>query len=359
MSLPPSMNPTKGLTSVRFIKSLAIAKGDVAGALAYAQSQNWSNTSQVVESLKTAISAEGTSDYSLATPASFDFAEFIRPLTILGKLTGLRKVPARTRLISATAGSSASWSGERAPRPISRMTFEGSTLEQLSVISMLVTTRELLRSSSPSAEALLSRDLAAAAVASMDEAFIDDANAGSAGVKPASISYGTAPIHSTGSSLAQIDADLGLMIQALSDAGSDLTFATWVLRPRTALYLARLRGTGGALAHPGMTAKGGVLLGLPAITSASVPLDDVGSPVSGFSQITLLDPSQILVSDDGGGLIEISEQSTIEMTDSPNGGTTSLVSMWQSDSACLRIHRYANWKRCRDGMARVLDQVSY
>ncbi len=349
-----------GGLATKQIKALAIAGGDTGGAIAYAEGCGGS-WHEVVDSLRlrAAVASNGTDDFGLPTPDGHDFSEFIRPLSIIGKLVGLRRVPSRTRVIAATAGSSAYWAGERQARPISRATLTGTTLELLSIISMLVTTKELVRSSSPGAESILSADLARAAVQAMDEAFVGHANAGIAGVKPASITYGTTPIHSTGNALADIDADLALMIQRLSDAGSNLSMATFVLRPRTALYLARLRGSGGALAHPLMTVKGGVLLGLPAITSASVPLDDIGSPVTGFSQITLLDPSEILVADDGGSSIELSEQAALQMVDSTVAGAQSMVSMFQTESVALKITRYANWQRCRDGVAVVLDQVAY
>src|SRR5256885_16339618 len=156
----------------------------------------------------------------LPTPASADFAEFVRPLSVIGKLAALRRVPARTRLIAATSGSGAFWSGERNPRPISRATFSGSTLEQLSITAMLVVTRKLLTSSRPGAESILSRDLAAAAVEALDRSFLDPSNSGVVGAKPASITSGVTAIHSSGSTLAQIDSDLSLLIQALSDARS-------------------------------------------------------------------------------------------------------------------------------------------
>jgi HK97 family phage major capsid protein len=310
----------------------------------------------VVESIRAAaVTATGTNDMPLSSPAAFDFAEFIRPLTILGKLAGLRRVPSRVRAISATSGSGAYWAGEAQPRPISRMTFDGETLEPLSVTAILVATAELLQSSSPNAESLLSRDLAAAAVAAMDQAFIDPANAGTPGVKPAAITHGVGAFVSSGSTLAQIDSDLDLLINALSDAGSDLQFATFVMPPRTALYLARLRGTGGTLAYPGLTAKGGTLLGLPAIASAGVP--SAGSPY--ISSITLLDPSQILLADESGGAVETSTEGALQMQDAPGSGAQNLVSLWQTNSAALKVTRYANWQRCRAGMARVLTGVSY
>src|SRR5258706_16484408 len=101
------MNPNRGLLAVRTIKSLGVARGSPPGAMGYARSQAWSNAHEVVDAIKATITAEGISDYALPTPAAFDFAEFIRPLTVLGKLVGLRHVPSRVRLIAQTAGSTA------------------------------------------------------------------------------------------------------------------------------------------------------------------------------------------------------------------------------------------------------------
>lgn len=313
-----NLNPSRGTTFVRVIKSLGVAKGDAGAAVAFAESQDWSNVADVVQSIQaSAVTATGTADVAPPTPASFDLAEFVRPMTILGKLTGLRRVPARVRLISAAAGSTGYWSGEATPRPISRLTFEGETLEALSVVAMVVTTLELLASSAPSAESILSRDLANAIVQAMDGAFIDAQNLGIAGVKPAAITAGV-----------------------------------------TAVSLSKLRGSRGTPAFPLMTARGGTLFGLPAINSAAVPRD-LGSPGLAAGTITLLDCGQILVCDDGGGALEIGKQASLQMSDGPGSGAQQLVRLWQTHAAALKMTRYANWVRVRDGAAQVLDQVAY
>ncbi len=55
---PQAMNPHRGMTFVRTIKSLAIARGDIIGAIAFASSQNWENEEAVVQSLKAVVSAQ-------------------------------------------------------------------------------------------------------------------------------------------------------------------------------------------------------------------------------------------------------------------------------------------------------------
>lgn len=351
------MNHLRGLLATRCAKAFAVANGDTEGAIAYVQGQNWRNEGDVVEACKASVTAIGTDDIVPPTPSSFDYAEFIRPLTIVGRLA-VRRAPFRLRMISATSGATAYWAGERNTRPISRLVFEAEALEQRSVVAIAVTSQDLVRSSNPYAETLLSRDLSAAGIAALDASFIDPSNAGVAGVMPAAISYGVTPRVSTGSTVAAIDNDLGAMIDDLSAAGSDLASATWVLHPRTATWLSRLRGTDGALAYPGMGAKGGVLLGLPAITSAGVP---IGTTSPGFNEtsITLLDASQVLVADEGAGDLQASRQGAVFMDSAPPGGPQQLLSLFQVEAVAFKIVRYLNWRRCRDDMAQVLVNVAY
>lgn len=346
----------RGLTATRFLKSLAIAKGDPVAAHGYACGQNWRDTPIVEKALVDAI--DQNSGSALLAQAGFDFAEFLRPQTILGRLAGLRRVPFNVRMLAQTGGTAAHWVGETHPKPLSAASFEGETLPLAKVCAICVITGELLRSSAPSAESVLSADLGRAGAQAMDEAFIDPANAGISDVKPASVTSGVTPIASTGSMVANIDNDLDALLNALSAAGSDLGAAVWVMRPRTAIYLARLRAPGGdgALAYPGMSARGGVLMGLPVITSANVPVSSTsGNPTS----ITLLDPSQIALADEGEAELGVALHASVQMEDAPQTGAQSQVSLWQRGLAALRAERTINWRARRAGMAQVLSGVTY
>lgn len=220
------------------------------------------------------MGAMNTADEAaLLGPVGFDYAEFLRPQTIIGRLTGLRRLPFRTRMVSQSGGSMAYWVGEQAPKPITLSEFTGESMPVAKVASIAVITEELARSSAPSAESTISRDLSRAGSEAMDFAFIDPNNAGIPDVMPPSITNGAPQFPSTGATVGNIDEDLAKLIQSLIDAGSDLTFATWVMLPRTAIYLSRLRGSSdGPPAYPGVSARGGTLLGLPVITSGNVPV---------------------------------------------------------------------------------------
>jgi HK97 family phage major capsid protein len=321
----------------------------------YVQAQRWTDRDAIIETIKAAVEPMGTDSTLVATPAASDFFEYIRPRTIIGKLLGLRRAPARTRLIEATGGSTAYWSGERQVRPISKMALTGATIDPLSVVAIAVQTRELMMSSDPASDLLIRDDLARAYIAAEDSALVDPANAGVSGEKPASVFSGAAEIGSTGSTLAEIDRDLRDAVEAVS-AYSDLEFAAWVMSVKTATYLASLRGSGGALAHPGMTARGGTLLGLPAIASTAITAYD--SPSTSF--IGLVDASSVLLVDYGAGEFSVSDRASLAMVDeSVSPAPTELVSLFQVESAAIKVVHWTTWRLARSGAAAFISGCNY
>lgn len=346
----------------RFAKSLLVARGDHLAALAFAESQRWADTPSVVTSLKAAVAALDTTNdpggagLSLSNhPVAMDFSAVIRPMTVLGRLAGLHSVPFNCRMLSGATGTSAFWRGEGWSVPVSKLDFDAATLSFARLDSMSVVTKELAMHSAPSAPLAIAADMAKAAAAAADIAFLDPENSGSAGVRPASITNGITPITSTGSTLATIDADLRGAVEALGDA--DLSTAAWVMRPKTALYLATLRGTGGSNAYPLVTAKGGSLLGLPVLTSNAVT--DANSPTEAY--IALVSASGIAVADDGDSLIEFSEHASVVMTDVGVDGATAeqQVSLWAHGLLGVRASRAINWRRMHANAVAVITSVQY
>lgn len=144
------------------------------------------------------------------------------------------------------------------------------------------------------------------------------------------------------------------MVNALVDAGMPLTSAHWVMSPITAASLARLRGSSGAPAYPGIGANGGELLGLPVVCSAACAA--AGSPGERF--IALIEASEITYADDGGASIEHTTQADLEMSDGPTGTATTLRSLWQNDLAACRVTKFVNWV-ARPGASAVLRNVNF
>ena len=139
-------------------------------------------------------------------------------------------------------------------------------------------------------------------------------------------------------------------------AANDVPFANpfWIMRSTDAALLAAKTTTSGALAFPSINVRGGELLGIPVITSNSVP----GS-VSGGSIVVLVEASLIDYADDGWLGIDIADQATVEMNSTPSPGAQHRISLWQSNLRALRITRFANWARRRDAAVAVLAGCHY
>ena len=319
--------PGTGCVGVGKVEATRVPVEDfMAGAHAFAAGQNWRDTPAVERHLKSLVSATGTTEAAgLVDAVTSDFAEALRAATIIGRLQGLRRVPFQTRVITQTGAAVGHWVGQGRPAPFSDAAFaEPTVLGPAKVQSNLIATKELLRSSSPAAEAVLLRDLVAACAQAIDQRFIDPAAVAVLDAAPASITNGVAAIPSTGNSLAQVDTDLGAAVDALVAAGSDLAAAQWVLHLRTAARLARMRGTGGGFAYPGLTAAGGTLHGLPAVTSGNVP---VAATTGAPTLIALLDASEVLLADDRAAALAVAEQASVEADTAPTAGHRELVSL--------------------------------
>src|SRR5260221_4336510 len=261
-----------------------------------------------------AVGGQGRDDAGITGPVGTDLLSIVRPLEIIGQLQGLRRIPFDTVLNTTTGASSANWVGEGKPAPLTRATYAKLLqLTPLKVVALCVVTEELSRSSTPNAESTLSKDFVDACVVASDVAFIDPANAGVAGAKPASVLNGAPAFAGTGATLAAIDGDLGKLMDSLIAKGSTLQFASWVLDPMSVSFLTRLRGSGGVQAFPGLTMKGGTLLSLPAIVSGNMP--NVGSPQS--SSIEPIDASRIWLAEDPAMAFDVSAEATLQMLDNP------------------------------------------
>ncbi len=352
MSKPLDLTP-RGLAVARLYRALVMGHGDWAEARAFAEGQRWTNTPTVVTALRAAVEAlDPTEQAAMMQPVAWDFAEFIRPMTIVGRLQGMRRVPFDVPMLRMEDGATASWAGEGAPMPISAASFgETQVLKRAKCSAVTVVPEELARSSNPAAELALRDDLGRAAAQAIDTAFIDPSNAGGT-ERPASVTHGATTFNSTGGTLANVDADLRAMVDALDD----LTAAHWIVHPRTATALSLMRGTGGAPAFPTINARGGMLLGLPAIVSANVPVV-AGSPSE--TTIILLDADGIALADDNAADFEVARHASVVMDDAPEAGAQQLLSLWQAGLAALRAQRWINWRARRSGIAAVLSGVSY
>lgn len=347
-----ALNKGSSGLAVRIVKSLAIADGDVKAAAAYAQSQRWSNSDEVAEYVRSAVSASTpSSDPGIVGAVGADLAALAVPFSAVLRMQNFRRVPAKVSLISQTGGATAYWgdyyqSGGSAVAPSALAFSRQNPMQYLRVSAISVITKELAKTSDPAAEEAIGRDLGRAIGIAVDQAFLDPFTSGSPATRPASVTASGRLFAASASTLDGIDSDLEKLVTALHDNGSNLDNAVWVLNTLSATRLARMRGSSGAPAYPGVTVRGGMLMGLPVLVTGNIPRS--GSPSPGATNVHLIDPSRIWYVDSGAGSVETSDVADVHMDSAPTGdassGTAStVVNLYQTDSVGLKLTRWLNW----------------
>lgn len=267
--------------------------------------------------------------------AATEFFALVRERSLLGRITGLRRVPLRTRLMGVASGFAAHWVGEGKAVPVSAAIFDETAIARRKVAALTVVTDELLESADPMAEITIRDDLVGAVVEAINASLIDPANNGTAGVEPASITNGVPSVAATGDGLADIR-------QLIDIFPGDLERAVLIGSPNS------FAAMHDPLVLPGLGVRGGNALGIPAIASTAAG-----------STLALVDPDGIAW---GGADTEIrtSREATIEMLDSALTGDSfgvvpptaaSTVSLWQTNSSALVAEQHVNWEAARPSVA--------
>jgi HK97 family phage major capsid protein/HK97 family phage prohead protease len=360
----------KGIEFARYVRCLAAAKGNIMGALKVAEAQ-YPDNPRIHTVLKAAVAAGTTTDATWAGPfveyttLAGEFIEWLRPQTILGKfgtngIPALNATPFNVRVLTQTSGGEGYWVGEGAAKPLTSFNFDAITLGFAKVANIAVLTQELVRFSSPSADARVRQSLAEALRARLDIDFIDPDKAEVSGVSPASITNGITPIASSGSSLNDVRADVEALFGAFIADNMAPTSGVWIMSATTALALSMMHNELGQTPQGfgNVTMNGGSFMGLPVIVSEHVTGDSSGS------MLVLVNANDIMLADDGTVTIDASTQASLEMLDNPTGnaatGTaTTLVSLWQTNCIGLKAERFINWRRARDEAVQYISGVNY
>lgn len=313
----------RGRTASRFLKAIAVTKGDFVASRELVERTPWDDRIAI----RAAIDAMATGAGGGALKQIHDdFFALVRPQSIIGQLANLRRVPFSTRAVTTTSGATASWVAEGAPKPVSALSLNRTDpLPQRKVSAMAIITDEL--AATPEAEWFIGSDLAAVVAEALDAAFIDPANAGVVGERPASVTNGAVSITATTDPVADLTAAVG----ALVTGGGDLTRAAWVMHPQVyaGLALAKVAEEGGTLAR------------LPVVTSSAVPLNTTGSTIA------LVDASGIELAGATTASLDTTTQATIQLDDAPDDPTsasTVMVSLWQRNLIGLLAEIVVNWR---------------
>jgi HK97 family phage major capsid protein len=363
-------NVEKGVKMARYALSLIRANGSLSDALNLVRNnRQWMDQTPELERVMMAAVAAGdtttsgwASELVYAQNVANEFIDYLRPMTLLGRIQGFRRVPFNIRVGSQTAGGTGYWVGQGAPIPLSKPTTGSTTLGIAKAAGLMAIDDELRRSSSPSAELMVRDDLAKTVQQLLDLSLIDPNQGGTANVQPASLTYNVTPITPTGTNAAAISTDVAAVFAAAIAANLDPMNAVWIMTPTTALKLSLMLTSLGSKQYPDITIKGGTWQGLPVVVSNIASIS--GSP-DYANMIVLMFPDEVLLADEGQVTIEASNEASIQMLDNPTntstGGTTAttMVSMFQTHSLAIKAVRYINWAKRRTTAVAFIRTAAY
>ena len=374
----------KGIGFVRFVSCVALGKGNMMQSLEIAKSRYGENH-DIVGLLKGCVE-RGTSVITKAPTASAttsdsawagslvplyqryagDFLDYLRPMTVVGRLgqggiPGPTMVPFNVNIAGQTSGATAGWVGESQAKPVTRAGFTNVNFGWYKVAAICVLSDELIRLSSPSAEALMRSELAKAVVERMDIDFLDPNVSAIPGVRPASITNGVSATNSTGNDADAVRADVRAAFLPFINANINPAGAVWVMSTSRALAVSLMYNTLGQRDFPDMTMTGGSFVGIPVIPTEYATADSNGDDV------VLINAPDIWMADDGEVTVDASREASLQMQDNPtidaaNGGApvaASLVSMFQTNSVAIRAERYVNWAKRRTQAVQIIGNVNW
>lgn len=335
----------------------------------YRSEKRWMDTApEVPLAMKAAINAGDSttagwaSELAYAQNIASEFIEFLRPKTLIGRISGWRNVPFNVRVASQTSGSTGYWVGQGKPIPMSQLATSSVSLGIAKVAGMVSIDKELARLSTPSAELMVRNDLTKECQKVLDLSLIDPNQGGQTNIQPASLTYGVTPVTPTGVTYATFVADVKSLFSTAIAANMDISQAVFVMPPALALSMSLMVTSLGNKQFPGLTINGGELMGLPVFVTNQA--DIAGSPQ--FNDIiVLIFPGEVFLADDGAAAVEASDQVAIQMLDNPTNQSTAtstpttMVSMFQTESIAVKAVRYINWAKARSQCCAFIQNAAY
>lgn len=370
MPQAPARGPAVPVTTARAEKGLAMAQavrlkfqsgGNPFYAAQLAESQKQSIDPRVYDMVKAAVPAAQTGNAAwagnLVTQGGVigDFVEFLRPMTLIGRIPGMRNVPFNVPLIGQTSGGAGYWVGEGQAKPLTQWAYGTNILQPLKVANIAVITKELLQRASVAADTMIRDQLVAALQERLDIDFVDPAKAAVAGVSPASVTNGVTGIPSSGVDAAAIRADIAALMGGFLAASNVPSTGVYIMRSSTALMLSMMQNPLGQTEFPGIGMTGGSFMGLPALVSDYAPANTV----------ILMNASDIYFADEGGFSVDMSTEASLQMDNAPTQNSTTptpatnMVSMFQTNSVAFLAERHLNWAKRRPGAVQMLTGVNW
>ncbi|MEX2149027.1 MAG: phage major capsid protein, partial [Steroidobacteraceae bacterium] len=320
-----------------FLRAMAVGAGNPISARAYLEGQRDAPAQATAIASIKMLGASGTGDFAGAGVGGGVASGYLTQVRDRSVFLGLamQKFPFNQRIFVSAIGATAEEVDEGKAIPFSQGEYLEQYLRGRLFAAMVAQSKELVVSGDMGALLAILDDSAGAVAEALDRAALSPDAA-------ASVFAGQTEITATGTSGAQLDADLKALCDATPTAYRDGVF---VMAQKTATFLASVR-TDGSRNFPDVGPAGGALLGLPVKIAGA--LTRPGSPPTGA--IGIVSASQIMHAVDDVVELAVSTQATVEMSAAPTGdsaagtqGIQNLVPLYQANAAAIRGSIRADW----------------
>jgi HK97 family phage major capsid protein len=259
-------------------------------------------------------------------------------------LSSMRRVPLRVKVAVVTQAATASSVQEGQIKPIGTMAFDNSQMTPQKATGLVVLNDEVIRFSSPSAEAIISQELRAGVARAVDSIFLTG------------LYSSVSAIASSGTTVTAMVTDLAALIAAIGPTSTSRLFLITDVAAATALALAR---DGSGAAFPTMTPTGGTVCGIPCLVTDQMPASG-NSP--GQSRAILVDASGLIAGSDDDITVDIARHTSLQFDsspDSPETASTNLISLWQHGRIALKAERHFGYDIARSTAVAAMHSINW
>lgn len=300
-----------GIMIARLSQAVALGNGDVRATAAAAEELYGSDMGQIVANMEQSTNTKG--GFLVDTAYSMDFIDILRPRVVIRSM-GARTVPMPDGNLTTrkkTAGTSASYIGERLPAPATAATVDQITMAAKRLTAIVPITNQLIRRASMNVQMMIRDDLVEAVSVKEDQQFLRGVGSATAPAGLRNLTNAANVFAMNGTvNATNIEDDLMKLRLRVINANVPMTQAGYIMSPRVALFLENLRDANGNKIYPEMSE--GRLGIYPFAMTTSVP-DNLGGGTESeiyfgdFAQFMIGDTEQIMLAasdvaayDDGG-----------------------------------------------------------
>lgn len=284
-----------GIMMARIAIVMAAGGMDQRAAANHAEQIYGSDMGNIVANMEQSTNTKG--GFLVDTAYSSDFIDILRPRVVVRQL-GARSVPmpdGNLTMRKKTAGSAASYIGERIPAPTTDVAIGTLSMSAKTLAAIVPITNRLIRRASMSVDGMVRDDLVEGVAVKEDQQFLRGVGSATAptGLRNL-IAAGNVVAANAVVNLANVTADLGKLRLRVLNANIPMTKCGWIMSPRTKIFLENLRDGNGNLAFPSI-GQNNTLYSYPIGVTTSVP-DNLGAGTN-ESEIYFGDFDQFLIGD--------------------------------------------------------------